>query len=62
VVGIGRDKLGKIFYRALTQYLTPTSNFSQLRAAAVQSATDLYGSTSQEVASVKQAFDAVGVK
>ncbi|BDG46103.1 MULTISPECIES: M4 family metallopeptidase [Parageobacillus] len=61
VTGIGRDKMGKIFYRALTQYLTPTSNFSQLRAACVQSAADLYGSTSQEAASVKQAFNAVGV-
>ncbi|EPR26366.1 Bacillolysin [Geobacillus sp. WSUCF1] len=41
--------------------MTPTSNFSQLRAACVQAAADLYGSTSQEVNSVKQAFNAVGV-
>ncbi|MGG2971918.1 M4 family metallopeptidase [Geobacillus stearothermophilus] len=61
VTGIGRDKMGKIFYRALVYYLTPTSNFSQLRAACVQAAADLYGSTSQEVNSVKQAFNAVGV-
>ncbi|WP_027409593.1 M4 family metallopeptidase [Anoxybacteroides tepidamans] len=62
VTGIGRDKTGKIFYRTLTQYLTANSNFSQLRAAAVQAATDLYGATSQEVNSVKKAFDAVGVQ
>ncbi|MED5078183.1 M4 family metallopeptidase, partial [Geobacillus stearothermophilus] len=61
VTGIGRDKMGKIFYWALVYYLTPTSNFSQLRAACVQAAADLYGSTSQEVNSVKQAFNAVGV-
>lgn len=62
VNGIGNDKLGDIFYRALTQYLTPSSNFSHLRASAVQSATDLYGASSAEVASVKSAFDAVGVR
>ncbi|OZM57048.1 bacillolysin [Lottiidibacillus patelloidae] len=61
VTGIGNDKMGAIFYRSLTQYLTASSNFSHLRAAAVQSATDLYGANSSEVASVNQAFDAVGV-
>ncbi|QHA92455.1 peptidase M4 family protein [Bacillus sp. N1-1] len=62
VSGIGKDKLGAIYYRTLTQYLTASSNFSQMRAAAVQAATDLYGSSSSEVQSVKQAFNAVGVQ
>lgn len=61
VTGIGTDKVGDIYYRALTQYLTPSSNFSQLRSSVVQSASDLYGSGSAEVASVNAAFDAVGV-
>lgn len=61
VTGIGTDKTGKIYYRALTQYLTPSSNFSQLRSAAVQAATDLYGAGSAEVASVNAAYSAVGV-
>ncbi|PFA68448.1 bacillolysin [Bacillus sp. AFS015802] len=61
VTGIGTDKTGKIYYRALTQYLTPSSNFSQLRSAAVQAATDLYGAGSAEVASVNAAYNAVGV-
>ncbi|MBH9968613.1 peptidase M4 family protein [Bacillus enclensis] len=61
VTGIGPDKVGDIYYRALTQYLTPSSNYSQLRSAVVQSASDLYGSGSSEVASVNAAFDAVGV-
>ncbi|SCC19909.1 thermolysin [[Bacillus] enclensis] len=61
VTGIGTDKVGDIYYRALTQYLTPSSNFSQLRSAVVQSTSDLYGSGSSEVASVNAAFDAVGV-
>ena len=61
VTGVGTSKTGAIFYRALTQYLTPQATFSQLRSAAVQAATDLYGSSSQEVSSVNAAFDAVGV-
>ncbi|MBY6037617.1 M4 family metallopeptidase [Fictibacillus nanhaiensis] len=62
VTGIGRSKLGAIFYRMNTVYLTSSSNFSQARAAAISSATDLYGAASQEVTSVKQAFDAVGIQ
>jgi bacillolysin len=61
VTGIGPDKVGDIYYRALTQYLTPSSNYSQLRSAVVQSASDLYGVGSSEVASVNAAFNAVGV-
>ncbi|TMU87588.1 peptidase M4 family protein [Bacillus sp. BHET2] len=61
VPGIGREKLGDIYYRMNTVYLTASSTFSQARAAAVQSATDLYGSTSSEVNAVKQSFNAVGI-
>ncbi|MGG0763424.1 M4 family metallopeptidase [Bacillus paramycoides] len=62
VNGIGRDKMGKIFYRANTQYLTESATFSQARQALVQSAADLYGTQSAEVTSINKAFDAVGVK
>jgi bacillolysin len=62
VSGIGKDKMGEVFYRSLTQYLTPSSTMSQLRTAAVQSATDLYGSASVEVEEVNAAFDAVGIQ
>ena len=61
VTGLGTAKTGAIYYRALTQYLTPSSNYSQLRSAAVQAATDLYGAGSAEVASVNAAYNAVGV-
>lgn len=61
VQGIGIDKMTAIFYRSLTQYLTASSNFSHMRSAAVQSATDLYGANSPEVTTVNNAFDAVGV-
>ncbi len=61
VAAIGNDKTGKVFYRTLTQYLTPNSTFAQYRLATVQAATDLYGTNSAEVASVKAAFTSVGV-
>lgn len=61
VSGIGIDKLGTIFYRANTTYLTSSSTFSQARAAVIQAASDLYGSSSAEVTAVKNAFTAVGV-
>ena len=58
---IGRDKLGQIYYRALTQYLTPTSDFSDARQAIVQSAVDLYGENSTEVVAARGGFDSVGI-
>ncbi|MFC4801637.1 M4 family metallopeptidase [Neobacillus sp. GCM10023253] len=61
VQGIGNDKLGAIYYRANTVYLTASSTFSQARAALVQAAADLYGAGSAEVTAVNKSFDAVGV-
>ncbi|MCM3666544.1 M4 family metallopeptidase [Mesobacillus subterraneus] len=58
---LGREKLGKIYYRALTVYLTANSNFSDARMATVQSAIDLYGEGSEEEAAVNAGFDAVGI-
>ncbi|WP_282140400.1 M4 family metallopeptidase [Cytobacillus oceanisediminis] len=58
---LGREKLGKIYYRALTVYLTSNSDFSDARQAIVQSAIDLYGEGSGEEAAVKAGFDAVGI-
>ncbi|MGA9225090.1 MAG: M4 family metallopeptidase [Mesobacillus sp.] len=58
---IGREKLGQIYYRALTVYLTPNSNFSDARQAIVQSAIDIYGEGSAEEASANAGFDAVGI-
>ncbi|AQQ54432.1 M4 family metallopeptidase [Planococcus lenghuensis] len=58
---IGKEKLGQIYYRALTVYLTATSNFSDARKAIVQSAIDLYGTESAEVTAVENGFDGVGI-
>ncbi|MFS0779236.1 M4 family metallopeptidase [Neobacillus sp. 3P2-tot-E-2] len=58
---IGREKLGQIYYRALTVYLTSNSDFSDARQAVVQSAIDLYGEGSEEEAATNAGFDAVGI-
>lgn len=58
---IGREKLGQIYYRALTVYLTPNSDFSDARQAIIQSAIDIYGEGSAEVAATNSGFDAVGI-
>lgn len=58
---IGRLKAGKIWYRALTLYLTRSSQFIDARIATIKAATDLYGASSFEVANVKSAWDAVEV-
>ena len=56
---LGISKTQEIYYRALTVYLTPNSNFSNARQALEQSAQDLYGSTTAN--SVSQAWNNVGV-
>jgi len=61
VAGIGNDKAARIWYRALTVYLTPTSNYSAARTAALSAATDLYGSSSAEYQAVDKAFLAINV-
>jgi len=58
---IGRNKLELIFYKTLTQHLTSQSDFKQARLATIQSAEELYGKDSAEVAAVKAGWDAVGV-
>jgi bacillolysin len=59
---IGRDKTADILYRVLNnRYLVPEAQFTDMRLAAVQSATDLYGAGSSEVAAVNQSFTQVGI-
>jgi bacillolysin/thermolysin len=59
---IGKDKAQKIYYRALTTYLGPSSQFSDARAALLQAAADLYGSDGSEYQAVANAWDQVGVQ
>ena len=60
-MSIGKDKMGQIWYRALTLYLTSSAQFSDARDASVQAATDLYGANSTEVQAVEKGFSAVGI-
>jgi Zn-dependent metalloprotease len=59
VAGVGMAQAQAIFYRALSVYLTSTSNFAAARVATRQAAQDLYGATA--ALSVEQAWAAVGV-
>jgi bacillolysin len=64
VAGLGaanRAKAEKIVYRGFTQYLTPSSNFSDARRATVLAAQELYGTGSTEATQTAAAWDAVGV-
>ncbi|MBU5267305.1 M4 family metallopeptidase [Virgibacillus proomii] len=57
---IGVDKAEQIYYRAITVYLTPNSNFADARQALIQSAQDLYDE--QTANAVTDAWDRVGVQ
>ncbi|NEV86997.1 M4 family metallopeptidase [Streptomyces tendae] len=61
VAGIGRDKLGDIWYRALTVYMTSSTDYAGARAATLSAAGDLYGTDSAEYAAVGAAWSAVSV-
>ena len=60
-MSIGRDKLSSIWYRAQTQYLTPTAKFIDAANVTVQAAADLYGKDSAEVKAVQNAWTSVGL-
>jgi zinc metalloprotease ZmpA len=59
--GIGRAKGEKIWYRALTVYMTSSTNYKGARTATLNAAADLYGSGSAEQAAVAAAWTAVNV-
>lgn len=61
VVGLGNDKAGAIWYRALTTYMTSSTNYKQALGAAQSAATDLYGAGSTEYNTVTAAFAAINV-
>jgi Zn-dependent metalloprotease len=56
---IGPDKMEQIYYRTLTQYLNPRSNFLQAANATARAAADLYSQA--EVDAVRNAFNQVGI-
>ena len=61
VTGIGRDAAAKIWYRALTVYMTSSTNYSGARTASLNAAKDLYGAGSTQYNAVAAAWSAVNV-
>ncbi|MFJ9416330.1 M4 family metallopeptidase [Streptomyces sp. NPDC101227] len=62
VEGIGRDKAEKIWFKALTEYMTSNTDYKGAREATVKAATDLYKAGSPEVKGVEAAWAGVAVK
>jgi Zn-dependent metalloprotease len=58
VTGIGITNAAMVWYRALTVYMTPSTNFAAARVATIDAANDLNAAWTP---SVKAAWDAVGV-
>jgi Zn-dependent metalloprotease len=62
VTGIGRDKAVQIWYKALAEYMTSSTDYAGAREATEKAATDLYGADSAELAAVGAAWSGVNVK
>ncbi|MGQ4388767.1 M4 family metallopeptidase [Streptomyces sp. SAS_270] len=61
VAGIGRAAALQIWYKALTTYMTSSTNYAGARTAALNAATALYGSGSTQYAGVANAFAGINV-
>jgi thermolysin len=65
VTGVGaanRAQIERVFYRAFTQLLPSSANFSMARQATLQAASDLFGGSSPAFRAVSEAWTAVGVQ
>ncbi|MEU9288109.1 M4 family metallopeptidase [Streptomyces sp. NPDC048275] len=61
VAGIGRAAALQIWYKALTTYMTSSTNYAGARTAALNAATALYGANSTQYAGVANAFAGINV-
>ncbi len=61
VAGMGTTNAARIWYRAMTVYMTSSTNFSGARTAMLNAATDLFGSSSTQYNTTATAWCAVGV-
>ena len=59
--GIGRSAAEKIWYKALTAYMTSSTNYAGARVATLNAARDLYGTGSANYNAVAAAWTAVSV-
>ncbi|MEU5952122.1 M4 family metallopeptidase [Streptomyces sp. NPDC047525] len=62
VLGIGRGKAEKIWFKALTTYFTSTTDYKAARKGTLSAAKDLYGANSAEYKRVAAAWTGVNVK
>ncbi|MCX5393178.1 M4 family metallopeptidase [Streptomyces sp. NBC_00094] len=62
LTGIGRAKAYKIWYKALSTYMTSSTNYAGARTATLQATADLYGATSAEYTAVANTWTAINVK
>ena len=61
LAGIGRDAAQKIWYHALTRYMTSGTNYADARVATLQASADLFGAGSAQQQAVAAAWSAVSV-
>lgn len=61
LTGIGNDKAGKIWYKALASYANSGERYPQARTDSLEAAADLYGTHCAEYNAVDAAWAAVGV-
>jgi len=61
VTGIGRSDAQRIWYRALSVYMTSGTTYAQARTATLNAARDLFGASSTAYATVAAAWSAVSV-
>ncbi|GAA0395626.1 M4 family metallopeptidase [Streptomyces luteireticuli] len=61
VPGIGRDKALAVWYKALTTYMTSSTDYAAARQATLKAAADLYGQDSNEYQVVGATWTAVNV-
>lgn len=61
LAGIGRDAASRIWYRALTVYMTSSTDYAAARIATLNAAADLFGAGSTQYNAVNAAWAAVNV-
>ena len=61
ISGIGNEKAGRIWYRAMDVYFVSGTNYPGAKAATLSAAADLYGANSAEVTAVTNAWAGVGL-
>jgi len=59
---VTKEKAERVYYRALTTYLSASSQFADMRIGARLACEELYGKGSPEDSALAAAFDSVGIK